>query len=268
LCGSQVVILGGLGVGPALHLPFGSVLRPTVGPPPLPQTLRPQKAAPPDLVPALPAAASNATRGNAPTTPTPTTTARTRGRSGSAPGHTQSTTVVVEPRAPTWERRRGEAFAWAVRLAFRLVWLFAIVILGVGILLAARAVLVFTSASWHTKRGRTKERLLRRLVRPLVDDRIGAVSGNTEMGNRGGLLGRWQHIEYVTGFNLALAVFAFKIDRESLRPLWGLPLQQFVYRQLMYLVIIESTVSAIAGTRAHWGSLERTGDIKITTTPA
>ncbi|MGZ4351931.1 MAG: bifunctional polysaccharide deacetylase/glycosyltransferase family 2 protein [Gaiellaceae bacterium] len=429
---------------------------------------------------------------------------------------------VVEPRAPTWERRRGEAFAWAVRLAFRLVWLLSIAILGVGMLVFARVVLVVTLAGWHTKRGRRNERLdgylppvavvvpafnervgieaavrslvasdypdleivvvddgsddgtaetveslalprvrvvrkenggkasalnvgiaattapvvvmvdgdtlfepdtVRRLVQPLVDDRIGAVSGNTKVGNRGGLLGRWQHIEYVTGFNLdrrmyevlqctptvpgavgafrrdvlaevggvsddtlaedtdltlaigrtgrrvvyaddarawteapatlgslwrqryrwsygtmqavwkhkralltrdprqkrigrralpyifffqillpmgaplidlfalygllftnplpvigywlafnaiqvALAVFAFRIDRESLRPLWALPLQQFVYRQLMYLVIIESTVSAIVGTRAHWGTLERTGDVKITTTPA
>jgi hypothetical protein len=32
-------------------------------------------------------------------------------------------------------------------------------------------------------------------------------------------------------------------------------------------VIIESTVSAIVGTRAHWGSLERTGDVEIATKP-
>jgi cellulose synthase/poly-beta-1,6-N-acetylglucosamine synthase-like glycosyltransferase len=78
-------------------------------------------------------------------------------------------------------------------------------------------------------------------------------------------------VGYWLAFNaiqVALAVFAFRIDHESLRPLWALPLQQFVYRQLMYLVIIESTVSAIVGTRAHWGSLERTGDVTITTTPA
>ena len=43
---------------------------------------------------------------------------------------------------------------------------------------------------------------LRRLVQPLGDPTVGAVSGNTKVGNRGGLLGRWQHIEYVTGFNL------------------------------------------------------------------
>ena len=62
---------------------------------------------------------------------------------------------------------------------------------------------------------------------------------------------------------LALAVYAFRLDRESLRPLWALPLQQFVYRQLMYLVIIESTVSALVGARAHWRHLTRTGEVDV-----
>lgn len=261
---------------------------------------------------------------------------------------------------------------------------------------------------------------LRRLVQPLGDPRVGAASGNTKVGNRRGLLGRWQHIEYVTGFNLdrrmyevlqctptvpgaigafrrdalaevggvsgetlaedtdltlaigrtgrrvvyaedarawteapsslgdlwrqryrwsygtmqavwkhkgtlltrdprerrigrlalpymilfqillpilaplidvfalygllfsnpvpvlafwlgfnalqlLLAVFAFRMDKESLRPLWALPLQQFVYRQLMYVVIIESTISALVGARAHWRHLTRTGDVDVKT---
>jgi cellulose synthase/poly-beta-1,6-N-acetylglucosamine synthase-like glycosyltransferase/peptidoglycan/xylan/chitin deacetylase (PgdA/CDA1 family) len=259
---------------------------------------------------------------------------------------------------------------------------------------------------------------VRRLVQPLADERIGAVSGNTKVGNRGGLLGRWQHIEYVSGFNLdrrmyevlqctptvpgaigafrrdvllevggvsgdtlaedtdltlaigrtgrrvvyaedarawteapstlgglwrqryrwsfgtmqavwkhrhatfsrdpretrigrralpymllfqillpilaplidvfaiyglvfgdpwrvvvawsafnalqvALAAYAFRLDHESLRPLWALPLQQFVYRQLMYVVIIESTISALVGIRAHWKTIPRTGDVEV-----
>jgi len=423
---------------------------------------------------------------------------------------------LVEPTAPTWERRRGEAFAWAVRLAFRLVWVLGIMIGTVGFLVAARVVLVATLASWQRRQSRGErptgylppvavivpafneivgieaavrslagsdypdleiavvddgsddgtpeavERLalprvrvfrkenggkasalnvgiasttapivvmvdgdtlfepdtIRRLVQPLADVRVGAVSGNTKVGNRRGLLGRWQHIEYVTGFNLdrrmyevlqctptvpgaigafrrdvllevggvsddtlaedtdltlaigrtgrrvvyaedarawteapatlsslwrqryrwsygtmqavwkhkravltrdprqkrigrralpymfffqillpivaplidlfalygilftnplpvigywlafnavqlGLAAYAFRMDGESLRPLWALPLQQFVYRQLMYLVIIESTVSAFVGTRAHWGTLERTGDVEV-----
>ena len=41
--------------------------------------------------------------------------------------------------------------------------------------------------------------------------------------------------------------------------------QQFVYRQLMYLVIIESTVSALVGARAHWRHLIRTGDVEVET---
>jgi hypothetical protein len=60
-----------------------------------------------------------------------------------------------------------------------------------------------------------------------------------------------------------LAAFAFRIDHEPLGPLWALPLQQFVYRQLMYLVIIESTVSALVGARAHWRHLVRIGNVEV-----
>jgi cellulose synthase/poly-beta-1,6-N-acetylglucosamine synthase-like glycosyltransferase/peptidoglycan/xylan/chitin deacetylase (PgdA/CDA1 family) len=257
---------------------------------------------------------------------------------------------------------------------------------------------------------------LRALVQPFRDDDVGAVSGNTKVGNRGGLLGRWQHIEYVMGFNLdrrlydvlrcmptvpgaigafrraaltdiggvssatlaedtditiaigragwrvvyaedarawteapsslsalwrqryrwsfgtmqavwkhkgalrhrgqrrigwiglpylvffqialplmaplidvfavygivfldpvpvigywlafnllnlVLGFYAFRLDRESPRPLWAMPLQQFVYRQLMYLVVIESVISALAGTRIRWQQIERTGEVEV-----
>jgi len=257
---------------------------------------------------------------------------------------------------------------------------------------------------------------LKALVAPLEDPVVGAVSGNTKVGNRGGLLGRWQHIEYVIGFNLdrrmfdvlqcmptvpgaigafrrstleqvggvsdetlaedtdltmaicragwrvvyapdarawteapaslgqlwrqryrwcygtmqsmwkhrrsviergasgklgrrglpyllafqvalpllapvidvaalytviflatptivyvwfaflALqyvgAIYAFRLDGEKLGPLWSLALQQFVYRQLMYLVVIQSTASAVYGIRLRWHKLRRTGDLE------
>lgn len=45
------------------------------------------------------------------------------------------------------------------------------------------------------------------LVRPMSDPQVGAVSGNTKVGNRRGLVGRWQHIEYVIGFNLDRRAF-------------------------------------------------------------
>ncbi|MDT3725354.1 glycosyltransferase family 2 protein [Streptomyces sp. DSM 41972] len=43
---------------------------------------------------------------------------------------------------------------------------------------------------------------VRRLVEPFAAPSVGATSGNAKVGNRHGMLGRWQHIEYVMGFNL------------------------------------------------------------------
>ncbi|SNT49782.1 Glycosyltransferase, catalytic subunit of cellulose synthase and poly-beta-1,6-N-acetylglucosamine synthase [Actinomadura meyerae] len=254
---------------------------------------------------------------------------------------------------------------------------------------------------------------LRHLVAPFTDQRVGAVSGNTKVANRGGVLGRWQHIEYVIGFNLdrrmfdvlqcmptvpgaigafrrrvlaevgcvpddtlaedtdltmaicrtgarvvyeekaiawteapsslrqlwkqryrwcygtmqamwkhrrslierggsgrfgrrclpyltvfqvllplfapavdlfalfgmvfldptlpvltwtafvaaqaAAGAYALWLDGESIRPLWALPLQQFVYRQLMYLVVVQSVVTALLGSRLGWQTIRRTG---------
>jgi cellulose synthase/poly-beta-1,6-N-acetylglucosamine synthase-like glycosyltransferase/peptidoglycan/xylan/chitin deacetylase (PgdA/CDA1 family) len=65
------------------------------------------------------------------------------------------------------------------------------------------------------------------------------------------------------GTMLALQLFtaavAFRFDRESMRPLWRLPLQQFAYRQLMYLVLIQSVVTALTGGRLRWHKLHRAG---------
>ena len=47
--------------------------------------------------------------------------------------------------------------------------------------------------------------------------------------------------------------------RRSCASLWVLPLQQFVYRQLMYLVMIQSVVTALTGGRLGWQKLHRTG---------
>jgi poly-beta-1,6 N-acetyl-D-glucosamine synthase len=43
---------------------------------------------------------------------------------------------------------------------------------------------------------------LRHLVQRFREPDVGAISGNTKVGNRTGVIGRWQHIEYVMGFNL------------------------------------------------------------------
>jgi cellulose synthase/poly-beta-1,6-N-acetylglucosamine synthase-like glycosyltransferase/peptidoglycan/xylan/chitin deacetylase (PgdA/CDA1 family) len=73
-------------------------------------------------------------------------------------------------------------------------------------------------------------------------------------------------IAYWVGFNvllLGLGVYAFRLDGESVRPLWAMPLQQFVYRQLMYLVVIQSVVSAARGARLRWQHVERTGEAEL-----
>jgi cellulose synthase/poly-beta-1,6-N-acetylglucosamine synthase-like glycosyltransferase len=55
------------------------------------------------------------------------------------------------------------------------------------------------------------------------------------------------------------AAYALRLDGERLRTLWVLPLQQIIYRQLMYLVVIQSLVTAILGARLRWHAIRRTG---------
>ncbi len=62
---------------------------------------------------------------------------------------------------------------------------------------------------------------------------------------------------------LLSGAYALRLDKERLGPLWTMPLQQFVYRQMMYLVVIQSVVTALGGVRLRWHKLERTGDVII-----
>ncbi|MBO0870472.1 MAG: glycosyltransferase family 2 protein, partial [Micromonosporaceae bacterium] len=55
------------------------------------------------------------------------------------------------------------------------------------------------------------------------------------------------------------AAYALRLDGERFGPLLSLPLQQFVYRQLTYLVVIQSTIMALAGGRLRWHRTHRTG---------
>src|SRR5262249_56716225 len=53
------------------------------------------------------------------------------------------------------------------------------------------------------------------------------------------------------------AVYAFRLDGESQRPLWTLPVQQVLYRQVMYLIVIQSVAYAIYGVGARTHILRR-----------
>jgi cellulose synthase/poly-beta-1,6-N-acetylglucosamine synthase-like glycosyltransferase len=69
-------------------------------------------------------------------------------------------------------------------------------------------------------------------------------------------------VAFWLGFNalqLLACGFALRLDGERLRTLWALPLQQVVYRQLMYLVTIQSVMTALLGTRHRWQASTRTG---------
>lgn len=64
------------------------------------------------------------------------------------------------------------------------------------------------------------------------------------------------------GFNLMQMLacgYALILDREKVRAVWVLPLQQILYRQLMYLVTIQSVMTALLGTRHRWQAIRRTG---------
>ena len=57
----------------------------------------------------------------------------------------------------------------------------------------------------------------------------------------------------------AAGVVAFRLEGESLRGLALLPLQQLVYRQLMYAVLIQSVASAVLGAPLRWQKIPRAG---------
>jgi cellulose synthase/poly-beta-1,6-N-acetylglucosamine synthase-like glycosyltransferase/peptidoglycan/xylan/chitin deacetylase (PgdA/CDA1 family) len=64
-------------------------------------------------------------------------------------------------------------------------------------------------------------------------------------------------------FQLATAWVSFGYDHERRRVLWALPLAQFVYRQVMYLVVIDAVISALLGSRLRWNRAERTGTVEV-----
>lgn len=91
------------------------------------------------------------------------------------------------------------------------------------------------------------------LIAPVVD--LAAIYGLVFL-NPVSVAGFW------LGFNalqLLACGYALRLDGEKLRTLWALPLQQVVYRQIMYLVTIQSMMTALLGTRHRWQTITRTG---------
>ncbi|MFG2829488.1 bifunctional polysaccharide deacetylase/glycosyltransferase family 2 protein [Streptomyces sp. NPDC048434] len=75
-------------------------------------------------------------------------------------------------------------------------------------------------------------------------------------------LGPWQSAGVWCGFlfvQLLCAGYALRLDGEKVRALWAMPFQLLVYRQLMYLVVIQSVVAFLLGTRLKWHRMHRSG---------
>ncbi|MHC3474204.1 glycosyltransferase [Streptomyces sp. 7R007] len=66
----------------------------------------------------------------------------------------------------------------------------------------------------------------------------------------------------VLAIQAVCAAYAFRLDRERMTPLISLPLQQILYRQLMYVVLLQSWITALTGGRLRWQKLRRTGVVE------
>ncbi|HWM37849.1 MAG TPA: glycosyltransferase, partial [Streptomyces sp.] len=93
------------------------------------------------------------------------------------------------------------------------------------------------------------------LLAPLIDVFLvyGLVFGPTLR-----TAGAWLAVLAVQGL---CAAYAFRLDKERLTPLLTLPLQQLWYRQLMYMVVMQSWITALTGGRLRWQKLRRTGQL-------
>ncbi|WP_436849172.1 glycosyltransferase [Streptomyces atriruber] len=91
------------------------------------------------------------------------------------------------------------------------------------------------------------------LLAPLIDVFLlyGLVFGPTER-----TVAAWLGVLAVQA---VCAAYAFRLDRERMTHLISLPLQQILYRQLMYVVLLQSWITALTGGRLRWQKLRRTG---------
>ena len=117
------------------------------------------------------------------------------------------------------------------------------------------------------------------VLSPLIDLQIlWAIAGVVRAWLRGHMSHDWQPLPqamtslYLIGFMYAFffvveligSLVAFRLDREDSKVLVWLFWQRFLYRQLMYAVLLKSVKTAISGIRTGWGKLERKGTVGIT----
>lgn len=57
------------------------------------------------------------------------------------------------------------------------------------------------------------------------------------------------------------SLYAFRLEKESPKPLVSLFLQRILYKQLMTYVVVKSIFSAIKGVAVGWNKLKRKGNV-------
>ncbi|MFF8400959.1 glycosyltransferase [Streptomyces sp. NPDC014846] len=94
------------------------------------------------------------------------------------------------------------------------------------------------------------------LLAPLIDVFLlyGVVFGPTRK-----TIVAWLGVLAIQAF---CAAYAFRLDKERMTHLISLPLQQILYRQLMYVVLLQSWITALTGGRLRWQKLRRTGVVE------
>jgi hypothetical protein len=73
---------------------------------------------------------------------------------------------------------------------------------------------------------------------------------------RAASIGVWLLLNLLTGL---AAAYSLAIDGERVTPVWAVPFQQVVYRQLLYVAVIRGTWAALLGFRLRWQKLDREG---------
>ena len=146
-----------------------------------------------------------------------------------------------------WKHRRATfRYGWFGWVAIPAVWVFQVVFQALGPLVDLKVVwtLIDFGYSWATMGALHQDwQPLPQITRVVLE--VGFFYG------------------IFFGVDLVGAFIAYRLDRESLRDLWWLFWQRFVYRQVMYAVLIKSLVTAVKGKRQGWGKQQRHGTVQL-----
>lgn len=155
-----------------------------------------------------------------------------------------------------WKHRKAVGrYGWFGRLALPTLWLFQVVfqilapIMDVKILFAViSAIMVYFLPVPGSDPQSTYGKIVGEAPPPKITDALMPILI---------LYGIFLALELISGW------VAYKMDKKPAWRLWWLIPQRFVYRQMMYAVLLRGLWRAMLGEPQGWGKLKRTGRAKI-----